>query len=81
MADQNKADDQQFYRVEEVIRSKSDCACPACVMWTVVCDEDGEPTEICTSWQGEEGKETAEDICDLMNMAFARGIEEAPSRG
>lgn len=67
--------DQQFYRVEEVIRSKAECECPACVLWTVVYDSDGQPTEIGTSWQGDDGKEAAEDVCDLMNMAFAAGRE------
>jgi len=83
------ADEEQFYRVEEVIRSKAECECPACALWTIVYD-DGEPTEIGTSWQGDEGKELAEDICALMNMAFDRGAEstleqvddaEALSRG
>lgn len=83
------ADDEQFYRVEECIRSAADCQCDACKQWTIVYD-DGEPTEIGTSWQGSEGKELAEDICELMNMAFDRGAEstleqvddeEALSRG
>lgn len=68
----------QFYRVEEVLRSEAECKCPNCVLWTVVCD-DPEPTEIGTSWQGDEGKEAAQDVCDLMNMAFDRGQEERRS--
>lgn len=63
-----------FYRVEEQARAETECKCPACVLWTVVYD-DGEPTEIGTSWQGEAGKEAAQDICDLMNMAFDAGSE------
>ncbi len=60
------------YRVE-------DCGDPgecnhcgqACEMWTIVYDdENGEPTEIGQSWGH---KETAEDICDLMNMAYLEG--------
>jgi hypothetical protein len=68
------SDDDDFYRVEEVIRPAGNCECPACVLWTIVYD-DGEPTEIGTQWQGEDGKELAEDICELMNMAFDRGAE------
>lgn len=63
-----------FYRVEEQERSDTQCRCPECLMWTVVYN-DGEPTEIGTSWQGEAGKEAAEDVCDLMNMAFDAGRE------
>jgi hypothetical protein len=88
-ADAPLADEEQFYRVEEVIRSAAECQCPACVQWTIVYD-DGQPTEIGTSWQGDEGHELADNVCDLMNMAFARGAEstleqvddeEALSRG
>jgi hypothetical protein len=71
---ESKTDEDQFYRVEAMIRLRDECECPACTMWTVVYD-DGEPTEIATSWKGDDGKEMAEDVCDLMNMAFARGAE------
>lgn len=62
------------YRVEEVIRSEAECKCPACVLWTIVYD-DPDPTEIGTSWQGDDGLEMAQDICDLMNMAYEAGLE------
>lgn len=65
-----------FYRVEAEPLSIDDCECPRCQQWTVVYDSprDG-PTAIGTSWQGDEGKEAAEDVCDLMNMAFDAGRE------
>jgi hypothetical protein len=75
------SDDEQFYRVEEVIRSAAECQCPACVLWTIIYDDDGQPVEIGTSWQGDEGKETADDVCALMNMAFDRGAESTLERG
>jgi hypothetical protein len=37
--------------------------------------DDGEPIEIGQAWQGDLGKEAAEDVCDLMNMAYAAGCE------
>lgn len=50
------------------------CACEACAEWTVrYVDTDGEVVEIGTSWLGEEGRDKAEDVCDLMNMAYSRG--------
>jgi len=64
----------EFYRVEEQLRSEAECKCPNCVMWTVLYD-DGEPIDIGTAWQGDDGKEAADDICDLMNMAFDAGRE------
>lgn len=68
----------EFYRVEGEERSDTTCKCPECLMWTIVFD-DGEPTEIGTSWQGEAGKEAAEDVCDLMNMAYDAGQESRQS--
>ncbi len=38
----------------------------------------GEPVEIGQAWQGDDGKEVAEDICDLMNMAYNAGLEAKP---
>jgi hypothetical protein len=69
------------YRVEEQARSKTDCNCPNCVMWTIVWDEPGEPVEIGTAWQGEDGKFSAEDVCDLMNMAYDAGTERSAVNG
>ncbi len=64
-----------FYRVEVQGRPPDECKCANCVLWTVVYD-DGEPVEIGQAWQGDLGKESAEDICDLMNMAYEAGTED-----
>lgn len=66
--------DESFYRVEEQGRPPDECQCANCKLWTVVFD-DGEPTEIGTAYHGDHGKEAAEDLCDLMNMAFDAGRE------
>jgi len=68
-------DTPEFYRVEEQGRPPDECQCANCKLWTVVYDDDGEPTEIGTSYQGDDGKEAAEDVCGLMNMAFDLGRE------
>lgn len=70
----NPTAEKQFYRVEEVVRSEAECKCPNCIQWTIVYNGP-EPTEIGTSWQGDEGKEAAQDVCDLMNMAYDAGHE------
>ena len=64
------------YRVEKS-GNQPRCQCANCVIWTVVCDSLGESelTEIGTSWEGAQGKEAAEDVRDLMNMAYAAGRE------
>lgn len=64
-----------FFRVEEQERDPGACQCPGCKLWTVAY-EDGEPTEIGTAYQGGAGKEAAEDVCDLMNMAYDLRGEE-----
>jgi hypothetical protein len=64
--------EQRFYRIELTATGQPTCQCENCQLWTVVYD-DGEPTEIGTSWQGADGQETAEDICDLMNLAYYTG--------
>lgn len=69
-----------FYRVEEQERPPDECQCAECKLWTVVYD-DGEPTEIGGAYQGKDGKEAVEDICDLMNMAFDAGRKSASSAG
>lgn len=62
-----------FYRVESTGDPGECMHCQqACEMWTIVFDNDGEPTEVGESWGH---KETAEDICDLMNMAYDAGRE------
>ena len=64
-----------FYRVEEVILPAGNCTCPNCQQWTIVFEDAGEPTEIGNFWQGDDGKEQAEDICDLMNDAYDLGYD------
>ena len=64
----------EFYRVEQQLRPEAGCKCDQCAVWTIVFD-DPDPTEIGTAWQGDDGKEAAEDICDLMNMAYDAGCE------
>lgn len=66
-------ENQGFYRVEEQLRSEAECKCGNCVMWTVVYEEDGMPVEIGQAWQGEAGQAAADDVCDLMNMAYEAG--------
>lgn len=74
MSNAIRTTDSNYYRVEESPRAADACQCENCKLWTVAYD-DGEPTEIGTSWQGEAGREAAGDICDLMNMAFDAGLE------
>lgn len=74
MTEQTK-EDVTFYRVEEQGRPPDECQCANCKLWTVTYD-DG-LTEIGTAYQGDLGKEAAEDVCDLMNMAFDAGRESA----
>lgn len=68
-------ENQQFYRVEEQARPPDECKYSNCVLWTVVWGEGNDAVEIGTAYQGEAGKEAAEDICDLMNMAYDAGKE------
>lgn len=61
-----------FYSVEP---SGNEGGCEHCghgQYWTIVYHDNGEPIEIGTAWQD---RETADDICDLMNMAFDAGGE------
>jgi|SRR6185312_14298728 len=69
-----------FYRVEKAANSPTECACDACALWTIVYREHGdtEDTELSQSWQGSIGKETAEDVCNWMNMAFEQALELPP---
>lgn len=64
-----------YYKVEEQARDPRECTCGNCVMWTVTYQENGESIEIGTAWQGAEGQEAADDVCDLMNMAYDAGTE------
>lgn len=64
------------FRVELTATGQPECQCEACQLWTVVYD-DPEPTEISSSWGGASGKEMADDICDLMNMAYDLGVERS----
>lgn len=66
------------YRVD--VADATGCiTCGAGRYWTVVSDEGEDTVAIGTSWAGDEGKETAEDVCDLMNMAYHAGRESAQS--
>ena len=78
MADQTQ--DLSFYRV--VSEPGETCPCGHGTQWTIVHLEGDDEVGISTSWQGPEGKELAEDICDLMNMAYEAGQEskERPDR-
>jgi hypothetical protein len=71
------ADEEQFYRVA---LSANHSACTQCghgSYYTVVyTDRFGEEVEIGTSWGD---SEVAEDVCDLMNMAFDAGVESERS--
>lgn len=64
----------QFY---EITPSGDGCNhCADGQYWTICSKKpSGEYIEIGTSWQGPEGKETAQDVCDLMNMAYEAGRE------
>ncbi len=68
-------DEQGFYRVVKEL-TPGQCECPACLYWSIEYDGKDEPIGISTSWQGEVGRETAEDICELMNMAYDAGREK-----
>jgi hypothetical protein len=63
------------YRVE-IADGHTGCEkCGWDAMWTVVWTEaNGEPCQIGTSWGD---KEFAEDVCDLMNMAYEAGKEQS----
>jgi len=66
--------DEQFYRVQ---LSANHAACTQCghgSYYTIVYKDNGEEIEIGTAWGDEE---LAEDICDLMNMAYDAGVESA----
>lgn len=69
-----------FYQVQKAANSPTDCGCDACARWTIVYREygDTEETELGQSWQGSVGKETAEDVCSLMNMAYEQALELLP---
>lgn len=73
--------DTRYYKVEKSANHTDGCQhCGHDVMWTITyTDPSGEPIEIGTSWQGEEGMELAEDICELMNMAYEAGREASPA--
>ena len=66
-----------FYRVDVASGHEGCKECKAGTFWTIVytAPGDDELTEIGTSWADEE---LAQDICDLMNMAFDAGVESRP---
>lgn len=73
MSDARTNEEQGFYRVQ---LSANHAACTQCghgSYYTIVYnDENGEETEIGQAWGDQE---IAEDICDLMNMAYDAGRE------
>jgi hypothetical protein len=63
-------DQQDFYRV---VAEPGGCEhCGHEKLWTIVHDENGEEVGEGSSWGDQEH---AQDICDLMNMAYDRGQE------
>jgi hypothetical protein len=62
-----------YYRVE-VASDQPGCRyCGHGKFWTVIYSEaDGDILEVGTAWAD---RDVAEDICDLMNMAYEAGIE------
>jgi hypothetical protein len=64
-----------YYRVEPSDTGGSACEhCGRGGYWTIIYGPDGDETEIGTAW---EDRGLADDICDLMNMAFDAGMETA----
>jgi len=70
MSDQHLANEEQFYRVEAAEGGCEHCGHDK--FWDIVFTENG---ETCATGQSWGDKEHAEDICDLMNMAYDRGQE------
>lgn len=64
------------YRVELSAGDEGCAHCGQGQQWTVVSGQGEEAIEIGTSWGD---KEHAEDICDLMNMAYDAGKEAETS--
>lgn len=64
--------EESFYKVEVSANHKGCKHCGTGEYWTIVYHDGREEIEIGSSWQD---KETAEDICDLMNMAYHFGQE------
>lgn len=68
-----------YYRVKMMAGGDGCTHCGAGQMWTIVYVEHGatEETELGQAWGD---RELADDICDLMNMAFESGLEVPPQR-
>jgi len=64
------------YRVELAAGHEGCQHCGHDQYWTVVSGHGDDAVEIGTSWGD---KELAEDVCDLMNMAFSAGQEDPAS--
>ena len=67
------SDSPKHYRVE--VQTHGCERCSAGTTWALVEDVSGEPVEIGGVSYGD--KETADDICDMLNEAFERGKELA----
>src|SRR5882762_2406462 len=65
------------YRVEPSANQTGVCPCGHDTQWTITWQESWqkERTEASQSWGGLAGKELAEDICELMNVAFEHSAE------
>lgn len=70
--------DNSYYQVKMAAGEDGCAHCGAGKMWAIVYVEHGqtEETEIGQTF-GDHG--LAEDICDLMNMAYEAGLEVAPA--
>lgn len=64
----------EHYRVETDGGHKACEHCGHGGYWTIFSGEGDDEIGIGTSWSD---KETADDICDLMNMAYEAGREKA----
>lgn len=67
----------EAYRVEPSANQTGVCPCGHDMQWTITWQESWqkERTEASQSWGGLAGKKLADDICELMNMAFEHGAE------
>lgn len=67
---------QSFYRVDVAVGKEGCLYCGHDAYYTITYEDEGERVEIGTSWSDQE---CAQDICDLMNMAYDAGREADPA--
>jgi hypothetical protein len=70
------SDEQRFYRVEIAAGQEGCKHCGEGTFYTVVSGTGADECEVGQSWGH---KESVEDICDLMNMAYDAGQESTVS--